>query len=61
MTEKGRIKQIKREPVFNSVICVPWWCDKKDFDCSIGEKLYIFRSRIIFNLVDSVKLSLWIV
>lgn len=47
MTEKGCIKQIRRDSVSNSVICVPWWLDNKGFNCSIGEKLFIFRGRIL--------------
>ena len=56
---KGTIKTIKRDSVFNTIICVPWWWDNKDFNCDIGKKLLVYRG--ICNTVDSVKISLWIV
>ena len=59
MTEKGTIKTIKREPVFNTVVCFPWWWDNIDLDCNIGEKLCVYRVRSC-NEVDSMMLSLWI-
>lgn len=58
--DKGTIKTVKREPVFNTVVCVPWWWDNPDLDCHIGEKEYFYRVKS-FSCVDHVTLSLWIV
>lgn len=58
--EKGTIKTVKRESVFNTVVCVPWWWDNEDFNCNIGKKEYFYRVKSL-SCVDHVTLSLWIV